>query len=474
MNAPAAPSAIHTHVVVGDGITAAAFVETCGLTAGAELIIIGPHADALGRGVAYADDPHDTPWQYAYLLNSPADDIDPAFARWIETNWDRIRTKMEGRKPDWLRAAQPLLDRGDTFGLNVPRAFYGDFMVEKMTKVLATLRTKGVTVTLVKETAYAVEKAGDRLRVRTDAGHDYLADQVDVAPGGPSTQTMDGDDGPFSAPTLFGHEHRIAEHVLAGAEIFCVGANATMLDALRLCQSLVPEDAINFVACSGDGGLPAPLIPRLPRYLTNPNLSRGHATAQSFLTEVWTAMQNARAAGDEMREIRAGFRAYFIDHGLSEFITDPHEARLVPRTLRHWFRGGTRDTILDFHRLMKAGKTRTLAGRVTEIEETATGARVTTVDKAGNITTHDTGFVINCAGAGGNSTYDPLTENMIADGRLDVCNVSGGLAVGPRCETKIKGVRHLSPATSVIGDEVMPMPLYDAHFLRTWAARTRG
>ncbi|UWQ99995.1 hypothetical protein K3729_04240 [Rhodobacteraceae bacterium S2214] len=95
-----------------------------------------------------------------------------------------------------------------------------------------------------------------------------------------------------------------------------------------------------------------------------------------------------------------------------------------------------------------------------------------TTDRAGNVSSYDTGFVINCAGSGRNSTFDPLTEQMIADDTIARCPVTGGLGVGEKCATQLSNVRHLSPATTIIGDEVMPMPLYDAHFLRTWAAKS--
>ncbi|UWQ99996.1 FAD/NAD(P)-binding protein [Rhodobacteraceae bacterium S2214] len=236
----------------------------------------------------------------------PADDIDPDFAAWITQNWDVIRGKMEGRRPDWIAAAAPLLASGDTFGLNIPRAFYGDYMEQRVARVFADLRAKDVTINFVAETAVSIAEVDSAITITTDSGAEYTADYVDIAPGGPSTQRLQGDDGPFSAPRLFGNEARIAEHIKAGAEIFCVGSNATMLDALRLCQSVVAEDKFRFVACSSDGSIPAPLIPRMPRYLTQPKLKSGHKTAQDFLDDVWQAMQTARAAGDQMREIRGG------------------------------------------------------------------------------------------------------------------------------------------------------------------------
>ncbi|MEO0913912.1 MAG: FAD/NAD(P)-binding protein, partial [Pseudomonadota bacterium] len=328
-----------THVVVGDGITAVAFIEHSGLAAGDTLIVLGKAATRLGRGVAYAAGSEALPWRYAYLLNSPADDIDPAFARWLSDRWADVSGTMQGRAPNWLAAAQPLVEAGDIYGVNAPREFYGDFMAEQVAALLAELRARGVAVRLEDACVSALEREGGGVRLFTEDGRSFLADSVDVAPGGPSTLRITGDVGAFSVPTLFGHEARIAEHIRAGAEIFCIGGNAAMLDALRLCQSLIPEADLRFVACAPDGAVPPPLVPRMPRKLTVPDLAAGHETAEAFLQEVWRAIEAARAAGDEMREIRAGFRAYFLEHGLARFVPDQDEARRVPVQLRFWLRG---------------------------------------------------------------------------------------------------------------------------------------
>ncbi|MEM7521789.1 MAG: FAD/NAD(P)-binding protein, partial [Pseudomonadota bacterium] len=373
-----------THLVVGDGITALAFIEASPLHRGDRLVVLGRNVSSLGRGVAYAKGAPDVPWRFAYLLNSPADDIDPAFAIWLDARWDSIRDTMAGRAPNWLGAAQPLVEGGDIYGLNAPREFYGDFIEEKVNASLAALRARGVEVRLVEDGASAIAQQGPMIAVQTDRGETLIADSVDIAPGGPSTLRIPGDDGPLSAPSLFGHETRIAEHIKAGAEIFCVGGNASMLDALRLCQSLVPEADLRFVACAPDGQVPPALVPRLPRKMTEPKLTEGHATAESFLTEVRQAIEAARAEGDETREIRAGFRAHFLNRGLHYYIPDPSQARLVPRTLRFWLRGGTRDTIIDMHRLIEAGKVKMLTGSVAGIEHGADGVDVFIEDAGHN------------------------------------------------------------------------------------------
>lgn len=462
---------IKTHLIVGDGTTAVAFLEKCTLEAGDRLIVLGKSVTELGRGAAYAKGEEHTPWRYAYLLNSPADDIDRDFAQWLSERWADIQSTMTDRTPNWLGAAQPLVDAGNLYGLNAPREFYGDFMREHAEKILTDLRAKGVHVDLLNGEATSVEATDGGLLVRTADNGDLFVDTADIAPGGPSTLRIEGDEGPFAVPNVFGYEAQIAEHIKAGREIFCIGGNAAMLDVLRLCQSLIPDADVRMAFCTPDGEVPAPLIPRLPRKLTVPNLNKGHATAESFLQAVRREIDLALDRGDEMREIRAGFRGHFLENPLSGYITDANEALVVPATLRFWLRGGTRDTILDMHDFIKAGQVRIVTGLVKIVEHTEKGAIIHVIDDAGNVTEHKTGFVINTAGAGPNSKYDPLTEDMLAKGMIQSCPISKGLKVGDGLHTSVPGLRHLSPATTVIGDEVLAMPLYDVHMLRHFVAR---
>ncbi|WP_299726433.1 FAD/NAD(P)-binding protein [uncultured Tateyamaria sp.] len=461
-----------SHIIVGDGITALAFLENCRGQDLREITLIGQSASEFGRGVAYAKGEVDTPWRFAYLLNSPADDIDPRFAQWLGDRWPRLRDTMTGRSPNWLAAAAPLIEAGDLYGVNAPREFYGDFMQEQADALIAQLEADGTRVIRVEDDAVSIRVAPNEVTVRSASGKTLSAQSVDVAPGGPSTMRIDGDDGAHSVPTVFGNEHRIAEHIKRGAEIFCIGGNAAMLDVLRLCQSLRADHEIRFVACAPDGEVPAALVPRLPRKLTVPNLTKGHETAQTFLAEIEREISSAKAACDDMREIRAGFRAHFLDTPLHHYVSDPTEALKIAGRLRFWLRGGTRDTILDMHRLLDAGQVRIVKGLVKSVESEADAAVVTVVDEDGREARIPTGFVINCAGAGPNSRFDTLTEDMLSQGLISRCETSLGLKVAAGCKTRTPAIRYLSPAVSQIGEEVVAMPLYDAHMLRTYVGRS--
>lgn len=460
-------------MIVGDGITALAFLDGLFPPPGSDVILLGQRASDFGRGAAYAKGIPGTPWQFAYLLNSPADDIDPAFAAWLAARWPEVEAKMAGRRPDWLGAARGLIENGDLYGVNAPREFYGDFMREQAEAATARLAANGVRVRVIDDIATGLTPGAGGIEVASENGQALKVDTLDIAPGGPSTMRFDGDDGPFAAPSVFGHEDRIAEHILAGREIFCIGGNAAMLDVLRLCQSLIPEDQLRFTALAPDGSVPAALVPRMPRKLTQPVLTTGHDTAESFLEDIAQAIATAKAQGDEMREIRAGFRAHFLDHPLTGYLADPDEARRVPGKLRFWLRGGTRDTIFDMHRLIEAGVCRMVTGSAIDIDHCRDGARVRLRDAHGQERWIDTGFVVNCAGAGPRSRFDPMTDDLLDQGLIARCDITRGLRVGPGCRTSDPRVRYLSPAVSEVGDEVMAMPLYDAHMLRTISARGR-
>ncbi len=460
-----------SHAIVGDGITALAFLETCIGRGFRSVTVIGQRASQLGRGIAYAKGETGTPWRYAYLLNSPADDIDPDFANWLAKNWDMIASTMADRKPNWLEAAQPLVARGDLYGVNAPREFYGDYMEERARDILGTLGAEGVEVQIVDDIAVKIAISDDKITLATQFGQRFTVGSADIAPGGPATMRFEGDDGPFSAPSVFGHEHRVSKHINRGAEIFCIGGNAAMLDVLRLCQSQIADEDIRFAFCSPEGEVPPALVPRLPRKLTRPRLSAGHETAESFLAEIRSEIDIAEASGDERREIRAGFRAFFLETPLHNFISEPAEAAKVSKVLRFWLRGGTRDTIFDMHRLLVAGKVRILKGRVLRVEAHSSGAFVHIRDGDGLETSEETGFVVNCAGAGPGSRFDALTEDLIAQRLIEVVDGTG-LATGAGCKLGDTTLRYLSPAVTRIGQETVAMPLYDAHMLRAYVSRS--
>jgi len=110
-------------------------------------------------------------------------------------------------------------------------------------------------------------------------------------------------------------------------------------------------------------------------------------------------------------------------------------------------------------------------GYVTAVSHRADGADVHVRTKAGETRVMSAGFVVNCAGAGPGSQYDALTQALLAQTLITTCDTTRGLVVGAGCRAGDRRLRYLSPSVSRIGDEVMAMPLYDAHMLRTYAAR---
>jgi hypothetical protein len=62
-----------------------------------------------------------------------------------------------------------------------------------------------------------------------------------------------------------------------------------------------------------------------------------------------------------------------------------------------------------------------------------------------------------------------MTAGLISRGWIE--RVGQGLRVGAGLETRIPGLRYLSPAVTEIGDEVMALPLYDVERLTTYVRR---
>ena len=83
--------------------------------------------------------------------------------------------------------AAPLVARSDVYGVNAPREFYGDDMQERVDAMLQDLRTRGVTVAQITDTAVTLDLRDDAcVQVQTKDGRTLVVDTVDVAPGGPT------------------------------------------------------------------------------------------------------------------------------------------------------------------------------------------------------------------------------------------------------------------------------------------------
>jgi len=462
------------HIIIGDGLTAAEFANTCQCGAGDTLTVIGPDLDNLGRGIAYARAPKTAPWKYAYLLNSPARSVDSAFSDWLSEHWSTIAENMAGRSPDWLGSALHYVELNQIASLNAPREFYGDFFHADTLNKLQVLEEKGVSVQRIKSRASNIEFDGKQLHVGIDNGDQLIADSIDVATGGAQNQRISGDDNENSFPDLFGFEARIIEKLGAAGSIIAIGSGAAMLDCLRVCQSVQNEQNLNFTAISPSGKTLKPLRPGDTFKPANYELNGVFERAVDFVDAIKIQQEKALASGHNFYETRVGLRSVFFNKSVNDFVPNIDEARKVATPLFKHFEGGTRDSIDDFHRLEKTGQTRILAGRVQRIEQNRDGASVKFVDSDGNQQTMNASVVVNCAGPGRENRFDTLTKKMLEQRWINICPQSHGLLVGKNGHTSIPGVRYLGPAVTSIGDIAQQVPLYDAFRLRRVVQEING
>ncbi len=455
------------HVVIGDGATAAEFAGTARLGPSDRMTLIGPQVGAIGRGLAYADHADDRPWRYAYLLNSPATAVDAGFAAWLAENWRYVEAQMQGRRPDWLGFGRDYIAAGDYAALFAPRAIYGDFLCERAEAMLMAQSERGVTVERRAAPALDVSRQGPRFRITLAGSEAVLADRVDVATGGPAVQRFGSDAGPTAFSALYGNEDEIAGLMRHGREIVCLGANASMLDVLRLAQSVLVDADIRLTAISASGLLPEPLIWTRPRKpAVAPGIAGPFEKADAFLTALDRSIAEFRTKGATMAELRPGFKAWINDVGLDTLLPPLTERRKLGDSIERRFRRGTHDSIADFHRLRAKGQAQVIRGRVDRVDGREAGAVVVAVETPDGAKTFTAELVINCTGAGQLRAFDVLTTGLIRSGWLRFNKETGGIVVGKGLEGEVEGLRYLSPAVTEVGARVMPLPLYDMAGLR--------
>jgi len=450
-----------THVVVGDGATAAAFAQHAPVAAGDRLIIVGPHVAQLGRGLAYQDHAPHAAWRYAYLLNSPNEVAHADFVPWFAAHWDRIAPDIERHQPRWLRFGAAHIAAQDWGALFAPRAIFGDWIETQSEANLRRLADAGVDVVLRSASVLQLSHGAAGFHLRLDTGEALAADSVDVATGGAEPQRFSASDGPGVFETLYGAEARIAEALVPGDTVTCIGGNAAMLDVLRLLQSLQDENAIRLRVIRR-GPSPEPLIARRPRQPgVRPDLSGPFACADALLSEIDAACARFRAQGATMLELRRGFTAWFEDTDLNTLLPKKAEQRRAQQHMERRFLRGTHDSIADFERLHTNGQVEVVEGTVETVISSAPRGADVTYTAAGQAHSLWSPIVINTAGPRDPLALDPLARSMLEQGLLRSNPEKTGVMVGDDLGCEVNGLRYLSPAVTEIGARVLALPLYN-------------
>lgn len=437
----------HHHVVIGDGATAAAFAAHARLAPGDRLSIIGPGSapGQFGRGAAYPDPGRGSPWRDAYLLNSPAEAVEPDFVPWVRDRWDSIFPRISA-VPGWVALNTGHLQAMDLAAMFLPRSVFGDFLVDRAETGLSRQEGRGMILDRIGAKVTGIERAKTGFRLTLSGGPEIVADSVDVATGAPKLGGRRG-------LALHGNEDAILGRLHPGTRIVCLGANATMLDLIRLIRCRLRRDDVNLTVLTLSGHLPEPLVWERPRRApVAPRITGPFDTAEEFLTALQTEISGFRAAGAVMSELRSGYRGFFDNHPLATLVPNLDEARKLPAELARILRVGTHDTMVEFDRLRQDIRLR-LGPAPDRVEQAGEGWRVSTGGE-----TIDADLVIDATGAAPGD-LDPLAAHLVMRGWLTAH--PSGIAVGPGLETCVPGLRYLSPSVSEIGDVILPLPLYD-------------
>ena len=456
------------HVVIGDGATAAGFAARARLGSGDRLTIIGPRSAPghFGRGLAYADPGPNALWRDLYLLNSPSGAVVQAFPDWVRANWSAIAPRLMAL-PGWMTFNAEALAADDIEAVAMPRAIMGDYLSEVAETALTRHAARSVQIDRVPHRVLSIGQQDTGFRITLDSGQIRDVDRIDLAPGAaPPAQFSVG--GPAVFSNLYGFEAGILAALRPGVTVTAIGANATMLDLMRLIDAAPDGKDVELQVISPSGLLPEPLIPRRPRMVpVKPQLTGQHDTADAFIAMLRNEVAQHRRAGAAMAELRAGFRLSIDAAKLARLVPNGAERRRVPALAERLFRRGNHDSLAAFEEGRRRGRITMVRGHVETVEP---GPTLQLINADGH-TSLPTDVVVNCSGPG-SGRFDKLTESLIAAGAIDA--TVEGLVTGAGFSTNWPGLRYLSPAVVDIGGQVDLFPLYDVARLFGWLEAALG
>jgi uncharacterized NAD(P)/FAD-binding protein YdhS len=238
--------------LVGGGVSCVAVLEplVAGLLAGparprpARVLVLDAAGD-FGGGVPYG---RKVP--AGCLCNDPAGrQHDAAFAAWLGERHDAWTDALRGSGDPgarlWLglntgALAAARSDPAGYAGLFVPRVVYGDFVRERLDRLLGAARAtpRAVEVSFGRARVTGVGRVGGGFRLELGGEETATADAVVLALGSPPPRPEPGlgaEEGYVPAPSnvaLAGLEARLARSLGAGGEVAILGGNAAALEVL--------------------------------------------------------------------------------------------------------------------------------------------------------------------------------------------------------------------------------------------------
>ncbi|MFC5828385.1 FAD/NAD(P)-binding protein [Nonomuraea insulae] len=163
-----------------------------------------------------------------------------------------IRHADFGHYASWLGPERAEAHLDDLLGQPlVPRALYGEYLVDTAEAALAELRERGWRTRVVAARVVAAARSGRGCRLRTEDGHEHAADQVMVCVGGGTPTDHYGLGG---APGFVGDPYPLADtldRVPGGAGVAVIGSGLTAVDAVVSLAARGHDGRIALVSRSG-------------------------------------------------------------------------------------------------------------------------------------------------------------------------------------------------------------------------------
>ncbi|GAA5176599.1 FAD/NAD(P)-binding domain-containing protein [Pseudonocardia eucalypti] len=255
-----------------------------------------------------------------------------------------IRSRDFGHYAAWLgeRAADhldPLM--GEPL---VPRALYGEYLVDTAEKALAALAEQGWLVRVAAARVTEVARSGAHLALRTDDAHEHHAGHVALCVGGGTPPDVYGLGG---TPGFIADPYPLSDtlnRVPADGHVAVIGSGLTAVDIVAALAARGHSGRITLLSRSG-------VLPhvwqrpngRQPRHVTAENVSGMHkARGNVTLDDLAGLLRRELAdAGEDFDELLTDLRATATDDPVQRFrrqfaaVDDPRIGRRVVQQTAH-------------------------------------------------------------------------------------------------------------------------------------------
>ena len=433
-----------------------------------EITIIGPGLDTegmWGRGVAWGYPRGHPKRRLEYLSNGlvqslGANDVyELSFEYWLKKripDWlAEVKEAADTGNPavrNWLEQNRINIDSEDLGLIYIPRAFFGDWISEKLNTAIKTASENNIEVRCIDSIALSVEYDAkkDSYLLSLDSGQRISGTSVALCTGRVLTLPLVSDTrlkGYFNS--LHGYEEDIISILRETKGVFAIiGGSASSLDAVRFIRSTEEFSKQKIIVISPTGGFPPGGITRKEIRSYTPQLftpeKTKFASTDALLSWCREEIKLAAEQGYSMEAVHMGIRA--LSEELRAALPAEHQCSFKLREVNRIFRRSPEDSLCEVRELQRAGLLLIHIGRAVSIQEEHGKLTIDIRDAFGREESISAACCVNTAGSPSlrkslnadlsSSTFSQKTSlfnQLIKDKLLELEAESGDILIDQNC-----------------------------------------